>query len=68
MKSKYQAPTVEVIEFGNNDFLTSSAEYDLCNPGHGHGHGHGNGHGNAWGYDNGNHNGHGNGHNPHDNP
>ena len=64
MKKTYVAPTVEVIEFGNNDFLTSSAEFDPCNPGHGHG----NGHGNAWGYDNGNHNGHGHGHNPHDNP
>ena len=66
MKKTYVAPTVEVIEFGNNDFLTSSAEFDPCNPGHGHGHG--NGHGNAWGYNNGQHNGHGNGHNPHDNP
>lgn len=64
MKKTYVAPTVEVIEFGNNDFLTSSAEFDPCNPGHGHG----NGHGNAWGYNNGQHNGHGNGHNPHDNP
>ena len=64
MKKIYVEPTVEVIEFGNNDFLTSSAEFDPCNPGHGHG----NGHGNAWGYDNGNHNGHGHGHNPHDNP
>ena len=59
-KRSYQKPQVEMIDFGNNDFLTSSAEQPFDDPNHGHGHGH------AWGYNNGNHYGHGKGHNPHD--